>query len=685
MSKQMTAVAVLALVAGTAMAAPRESLNGPATLNVNGASLASETFNLNFTGSDGGGAYQATRVRMTGTLTSNQTNTWPNDTSMDVTPPGGAAVTMLVSPIQGAYVTQAVDMNAPLGSQVNPAGSWLFDVYDTIEDGDGTTAEAILSDIVVTLDDQGVVQGETQATAIDLGTLVDGTNVSTEVVVDPAGVKWYKFVTGDCSAGAGRKLSIGTLNSTMGGDSEFAIWLQDGSAGWLNDDYTGLLSFLSFGVGSTIGVDLPAGEKFVCVGSYNTNFFLNFVVNTTGPGGTFQLDVLQEFLGAPTAPTAEDLGTLVDGTLVTRNAVVDPAAVLWYKATVADCNATTGRTLQVTTMNGVDANDTEIGVYTAPGALVATNDDFGGTLHSELSFGANGISGDLTAGLHYIAVSTFNANFLGTGWNVTSTGPGGDFQLDVLQSVSAAPIAWDETTNGGGDAGNTVETAQIVAGSGPIDRITGTFEGTDFDVFVISICDATAFSATTQFSPNNPDTQLFLFDAAGMPVEFNDDAAGIGYSRIDATYVTGTGNYLLCLSRYDNDPIDAGGNEFWLDAPFAGVRAPDGPGVGNALAGNNGANVTAGSYRIDLTGACFSGPAGPCSAADVGMAGGEPGQDNLLDNNDFIAFINFFFAQNSIADQGQAGGEYGSDGLYDNNDFIAFINHFFEDAANCNG
>ncbi len=66
-----------------------------------------------------------------------------------------------------------------------------------------------------------------------------------------------------------------------------------------------------------------------------------------------------------------------------------------------------------------------------------------------------------------------------------------------------------------------------------------------------------------------------------------------------------------------------------------------------------------------------------CGPADIGVAGGEPGHDMLLDNNDFIAFITYFFAQDPVADLGVAGGEPGSDGLYDNNDFIAFITFFF--------
>ena len=67
--------------------------------------------------------------------------------------------------------------------------------------------------------------------------------------------------------------------------------------------------------------------------------------------------------------------------------------------------------------------------------------------------------------------------------------------------------------------------------------------------------------------------------------------------------------------------------------------------------------------------------------ADLGRAGGLAGADAALDNNDFIAFISFFFDADARADRGVAGGLPGSDGAFDNNDFIAFINEFF---AGCN-
>ena len=67
----------------------------------------------------------------------------------------------------------------------------------------------------------------------------------------------------------------------------------------------------------------------------------------------------------------------------------------------------------------------------------------------------------------------------------------------------------------------------------------------------------------------------------------------------------------------------------------------------------------------------------PCGNTDLGKAGGLPGADGTLDNNDFVAFIDYFFANDPQADFGQAGGEPGSDGLYDNNDFIVYINEYF--------
>lgn len=68
-------------------------------------------------------------------------------------------------------------------------------------------------------------------------------------------------------------------------------------------------------------------------------------------------------------------------------------------------------------------------------------------------------------------------------------------------------------------------------------------------------------------------------------------------------------------------------------------------------------------------------------AADVGVQGGVLGTDGHVDNNDFVAFLDAFFANDLlVADIGTQGGLAGADNELDNNDFVVFIDLFF---ANC--
>jgi hypothetical protein len=76
--------------------------------------------------------------------------------------------------------------------------------------------------------------------------------------------------------------------------------------------------------------------------------------------------------------------------------------------------------------------------------------------------------------------------------------------------------------------------------------------------------------------------------------------------------------------------------------------------------------------------AVFQSAVGPCGAADIGGQGGVLGADGMLNNNDFVVFIDLFFAANGIADVGVQGGVPGHDGLFDNNDFVVFIDLFFD-------
>ncbi|HZW07056.1 MAG TPA: GC-type dockerin domain-anchored protein [Phycisphaerales bacterium] len=97
---------------------------------------------------------------------------------------------------------------------------------------------------------------------------------------------------------------------------------------------------------------------------------------------------------------------------------------------------------------------------------------------------------------------------------------------------------------------------------------------------------------------------------------------------------------------------------------------------------NNAGQIVAGGDTISPNGDIYlvlnpTGPVTPPCPADLGSAGGVAGGDGALDNNDFVVFIDFFFAGNAAADRGGQGGAAGPDGAFDNNDFVVFIDEFF--------
>ncbi|MDP1663105.1 MAG: right-handed parallel beta-helix repeat-containing protein [Phycisphaerales bacterium] len=85
--------------------------------------------------------------------------------------------------------------------------------------------------------------------------------------------------------------------------------------------------------------------------------------------------------------------------------------------------------------------------------------------------------------------------------------------------------------------------------------------------------------------------------------------------------------------------------------------------------GYAGGTVDRGCYEASFSSAICPG--------DIGRTGGVPGADGERNNNDFIVFIDYFFAANPLADVGRTGGVAPGDGVFDNNDFIVFIDQFF--------
>jgi len=193
--------------------------------------------------------------------------------------------------------------------------------------------------------------------------------------------------------------------------------------------------------------------------------------------------------------------------------------------------------------------------------------------------------------------------------------------------------------DGGGDAGDLPDSAQKVYSPDrdpcqtPVNRVRGDYAANDVDMYVICITDPAAFVAST-VGGTTIDTQLWLFNCDGTGVVFNDDSTGL-QSTIDNSTgcIPGAGNYLLAISRYNRDAVDASGNLIWNNTPFAGVRCADGPGAANPIAGWTGTTTAGGIYTIQVQGAYFVGEEGcveepECEGDDTG--------DGCVDDADLL-------------------------------------------------
>jgi microcystin-dependent protein len=157
----------------------------------------------------------------------------------------------------------------------------------------------------------------------------------------------------------------------------------------------------------------------------------------------------------------------------------------------------------------------------------------------------------------------------------------------------------------------------------------------------------------------------------GEIVIFTGNFVPAGYVRCDGRALPVTGNealYSVMSTTYGT----AGPGTFRI--PDLRGRTPVGPSAAFPNATSFGTEVS--TMSIAQMPAHVHGYTPPCPG-DVGVQGGLPGRDGIRDNNDFIVFINDFFAGNFAADFGRQGGLHGPDGQLDNNDFIVFIDEFF--------
>lgn len=176
----------------------------------------------------------------------------------------------------------------------------------------------------------------------------------------------------------------------------------------------------------------------------------------------------------------------------------------------------------------------------------------------------------------------------------------------VLATVGTAQAGgfWVEQN----DAGELASTAQITSGVGELKDIDGKLDGAkDVDIYCINVPNPAMFDAITSAGY---DTQLFLFTLSGVALAMGDQYNGGNQGRVTGLFLPGPGDYLIAISRYNNDPVNSLNQLIWANTPRNTQRAPDGPGAPGPLAGwNDNATGSSGGYKILLKGAEYSVPA----------------------------------------------------------------------------
>lgn len=159
------------------------------------------------------------------------------------------------------------------------------------------------------------------------------------------------------------------------------------------------------------------------------------------------------------------------------------------------------------------------------------------------------------------------------------------------------------------DAGETLSTAAVVGSAPfgtPLDAISGAILNPSggADLYQIYLPGA-SFSADTNASGglfSLGDSQLFLFDADGVGV-FWDDDSGTNLKSAFTLVAPTAGIYYLGISGYNYDPLSTGGRIF-----SGNGGGPTGPGGADPLTGwalTTGDTAATGRYAITLTGATF--------------------------------------------------------------------------------
>jgi len=223
----------------------------------------------------------------------------------------------------------------------------------------------------------------------------------------------------------------------------------------------------------------------------------NYRCTITSPCGVFNSS-------AAALVPAIDLGTASNNTL-TGTVPVPTTGIRWFRFTTTQAAVDPDRFLDIHTL-GSTLIDTEIGLYSGTGALLANNDDFDSPFRpSLLSFGqtspgrsyppfvplAAAADGSLPAGTYFLAVGGFNTVFGNTSWVVNSTSVlTGNVIVTLIAGTAVNPCLSDVNNDGTIDGGDfTAFINSFGVGDPAIDPIAdvnldGVIDGNDFVAFI---------------------------------------------------------------------------------------------------------------------------------------------------------------------------------------------------------
>lgn len=721
---------VLAASAATvASAAPRESVTFLEVDSIGlGGNPANQVRTAAFAGSDGGGAYTAKYLTVSGLLTDwFGTGSWAREAVIEITPPGGAPFVCAPFNIPDYFNTLTVEPGrhvVPIG-QFQTEGEWTFRFAETYDDDPGG-ADQTWDSITFTLEDAppplmatptGGVESVYAGVPSD-GVQGAGSTVLARTCTDVGNVNKLqivgrlttnRLVTVDNTYNVPNQARLRITPPVLSGLEPFDV---NPGAGGIS---TALIN---------LTIDLPGAPS---TGVPVTGVWIFEFYETTDEPGV--VDAVWQHvsitLQSTNPPTAVGMREITDGgSSVTESdfvtAVVNPlpGTVQWLTfVTSREASPTAGGAIDID-MVGTSAlpeNDFSLGLYSAAGQRIAYSHSTGPGMLPQISVGpgtrtrnGDGLPYDgqnallspggtttantwpaAPAGTCYLAVCSGDdgAVFGGSLWSVEpsteANGPAATVRVRFYRNTPAMVPAAAATLNLGTLSGSLNGAVSLPSDPG------ARFKWIKFTVPTAAE-DATGryidIDTANTLSPLN-DTNIALYNNAGVLVASNDDAAP-GWDAGNPTGGNSVLSFGTTLVTRNYVPLNA-------NLPVGnGRNGPLSPGVYYLQISECCAGYGANRFWVLNDYVTHTEPGTvfwnihnnygqACGASDIAQQGGIPGTDNRLDNNDFILYIELYFNQAVSADVGAAGGLPGQDGLFDNNDFIVFIDHYFTAPASC--